>query len=165
MEAQQLLLLRDTPQSEQFTKAVFYTMIYNALQAKELFSEYSETGSAYLSDESLGERLMRKRKIITGEGVVAGNVRDSIYEELNVKIDNVKIGNEIFELGDIKLLDILGRRVTYYAKENQDGSYVLTHVFKARKSNEVTLLEEDEPYWEQGKVYCMLNTDIKAMRR
>lgn len=153
MEAQQLLLLRDIPQSEQFTKAVFYTMIYNALQAKELFSEYSETGSAYLSEESLGERLMRQRKIITGDGVVAGNVRDSIYEELNVKIDNVKIGNEIFELGDIKLLDILGRRVTYYAKENQDGSYVLTHVFKARKSNEVTLLEEDEPYWEQGKIY------------
>lgn len=153
MEAQQLLLLRDIPQSEQFTKAVFYTMIYNALQAKELFSEYSETGSAYLSDESFGERLMRQRKIITGEGVVAGNVRDSIYEELNVNIDNVKIGDEVFELGDIKLPDILGRRVIYYAKEKQDGSYVLTHVFKARKSKEVTLSEEDEPFWEQGKVY------------
>ena len=139
-EAKRLSLFYGIDQSREFSKADFFTMIYNAMEAKALLPDYNESGTAHLDEKSLGERLMEQKNIITGEGIVIGNIRYSVREDNTVDAKHVQIGEERFALGKISLPEILGRNITYYAVQNRNDEYELTHVFKARNERELQLL-------------------------
>lgn len=151
-EAKRLSLFHNVQTGAGLTKAGFYTMIDNALEAKELLQDYNESGDAHLDEKTFGERLMERKHIVTGEGVVTGNVRYSVYEDSTVDSKHVQIGEKRFALGSISLQAILGRNVTYYAVLNQMDEYELSHVFKAKAERELRLTEEAEPSWAKGEV-------------
>lgn len=151
-EAKRLSLFYGVDMSGSFSKGGFYTMIYNAMEAKALLPDYNESGTAHLDEKTFGERLMEQKNIITGEDCVIGNIRYSVVEDNTVDARHVRIGEKQFVLGEISIPEILGRTVTYYAVLNQNDEYELTHVFKARNEREIRLTGIAEPSWASGQI-------------
>lgn len=151
-QATRLSLFHGVKREGDLNKADFYTMIYNAMQAKELLPDYNESGTAHLDEKTFGERLMEQKNILTGEGIVSGNIRYSISEDNSIDSKHVQIGKQRFVLGTISLPEILGRNVTYYAVLNENDEYELTHVFKGRNEKELQLTEDQEPAWTDGQL-------------
>lgn len=151
-EAQRLLLFRGANLSDEFTKADFYTMVYQTMQTKRLLPDYGEDGNVYLDERTFGEQLKEQKEFVTGEGIVAGNVKYSLYEDITVGVRHVLIGSEKFLLGEISLPEILGQKVTYYAYPTQSGEYELKYVFKDSRTQELKLARSQDAFWQTGKI-------------
>lgn len=151
-EAQRLSLFRGANFGSEFTKADFYTMVYQAMQASILVPDFGSDGNAYVDARTFGERLQEQKGFVTGEGIVAGNMRHSLYEDMTVDVRHVLIGSEKFLLGDISLPEILGRKVTYYAYPDQNGEYELKYVFKDTRTQELKLDRGQDAFWQAGKI-------------
>ncbi|MEE1012965.1 MAG: S-layer homology domain-containing protein [Clostridia bacterium] len=137
--ASKLGLTQDVTSSGVATKAEIFSMFFHALNAEELVSDYAVEPKYTQSGKTLKEFLAAQRKITEGEGIVYGNEKFPLTDDVTADAEHITIGAYTCQIGGFDFTDYIGRKVLYFAKQGDNKRDTITHMFQLDYNKELFL--------------------------